>query len=77
MATAKTENKPAERVELYVPRTGNRDETDAFVSVNGVNYLLPRGKTHMVPKAVYDEFMRSEKAKERYMETVASRLSKE
>ena len=76
MAAAKTEKTPVERVELFVPRTGNRDETDAYVSVNGVNYIMPRGQTHSVPKPVYDEFMRSERAKERYLATVASRISK-
>ena len=35
-----------------------------FISVNGVNYLLPKGQTHNVPKAVADEFYRSLAAQE-------------
>lgn len=77
MATAKTENKTAERVELFIPRTGNRDETDVYVSVNGTSYLIPRGQTCSVPKPVYDEYMRGERAKERLAETIASRRGKE
>ena len=77
MATAKTENKPAEeRVELFVPRTGMKDEPDVFIGINGKSYLLPRGKSSLVPKAVYEEYMRAERAKEKLRATVESRLSK-
>ena len=44
MATAKTENKTAERVEIFIPRTGRKDEQDVYVSVNGMSYLIPRGQ---------------------------------
>ena len=33
-----------ERVEIFVPKGYTGDEPNVFVSVNGVNYLLPRGK---------------------------------
>lgn len=77
MATAKTENKTAERVEIFIPRTGRKDEQDVYVSVNGTNYLIPRGQKCDVPKPVYEEYMRGERAKEKLAETIASRLGKE
>ena len=35
-----------------------------FVSVNGVNFLLPRGKKSLVPPEVAREFQRSQGAQE-------------
>lgn len=53
-----------ERVEIFVPRGYANDEPNHVVAVNGVNYVLPRGKTSMVPKYVADEFKRAQKAQE-------------
>lgn len=53
-----------ERVEITVPRGYANDEPNLLISVNGVNYLLPRGKTSKVPKFIADEFYRSQKAQE-------------
>lgn len=61
---AKAAEVKGERVELYIPRGSQNDDPNYFVGVNGVSYLLPRGKTSMVPKAVYDEVMRSRRAEE-------------
>ena len=58
------DNEAPERVDIYVPRGSANDEPDMFISVNGVNYLLPKGQTHNVPKAVADEFYRSLAAQE-------------
>lgn len=60
----KIDNDAPERVDIYVPRGSANDEPDMFISVNGVNYLLPKGQTHNVPKAVADEFYRSLAAQE-------------
>lgn len=60
----KVDNEAPERVDIYVPRGAANDEPDMFISVNGVNYLLPKGQTHNVPKAVADEFYRSLAAQE-------------
>ena len=70
---ANTENKaskPAEtpkdnRVELFVPKGYANDEPNHLVSVNGVNYLLPKGKESSVPAAVAKEYRRSLAARER------------
>ena len=53
-----------ERVDLYVPKGYANDEPNQLISVNGVNYLLPKGKTSKVPKFVADEFHRARKAQE-------------
>ena len=69
-AAAETENKAAEtettaapkkdeRVPLTIPRGAANDEPNAFISVNGVGYLLPKGKTSMVPPYVKAEWDRS------------------
>lgn len=72
MATAsKKINVPDNRAKetVYVPRTGNKDEQDLFVSVNGTNWLLPRGRSHTVPWYVAQEVRRAEAARERYEAT--------
>lgn len=67
---ANTENKaskPAEaikedRVEVFVPKGYANEDPNLFVSVNGVNYLLPRGKKSLVPAYVAAEIERSKMA---------------
>lgn len=53
-----------ERVEIYVPRGAQNDDPNLFISVNGVNYLLPKGKKSSVPKEVADEYNRAVAAQE-------------
>ena len=67
MANETTEKKAKatdERVEIHVPKGYANDEPNLLVSVNGGNYLLPRGKTSKVPQFIADEFYRSQKAQE-------------
>ena len=52
------------RVEIFVPKGYAGDEPNVFVSVNGVNFLLPRGKKSLVPPEVAREFQRSQAAQE-------------
>ena len=52
------------RVEIYVPKGASGEEPHVFISVNGVNYLLPRGKKSQVPPEVAQEYARSEAARE-------------
>jgi hypothetical protein len=61
MATEKnnTTEMKEERVPLTVPRGAANDEHNVFISVNGVGYLLPKGKTSMVPPCVKAEWDRS------------------
>ena len=58
------------RVEVFIPRGADREDPNLFVGINGVNYLLPRGKKSLVPKAVADEIVRSDLAAERFYESV-------
>ena len=64
MATDKTKKPDEGYVELFVPKGYANDEPNHLIAINGVNYLLPRGKTSLVPKHVADEFHRSQKAQE-------------
>ena len=53
-----------EKVEVFVPKGYVNEEPNLFVSVGGVNYLLPKGKTSKVPKFIAEEFKRSQRAVE-------------
>ena len=47
------------REEIFIPRALDGEERTLFVSVNGKNYLLPKGKTSKVPPEVAAEIRRS------------------
>jgi hypothetical protein len=51
-------------VELYVPKGYASDDPNVFISLNGKNYLLPKGKTSFVPPAVKAEYERAQRAQE-------------
>ena len=55
-----------EREDIFVERAQNGDDPNLLVSVNGKNFLLPKGETSNVPKYVADEIRRSQKAQNRY-----------
>ena len=61
--TNKPENEKVEKVELYVEIGYEKDDPNEYVSVNGVNYVLPKGETSMVPPCVKYEYERSRRAK--------------
>ena len=72
---SKPDQTPKEnRVEIFVPKGYANDDPNFFISVNGVNYLLPRGKKSMVPDFVAEEFYRSQKAQERLDENIEQML---
>lgn len=52
------------RVEVFIPKGTANDDPNFFVSVNGVNYLLPKGKKSKVPPEIAAEIERSQKAQE-------------
>lgn len=58
-----TKKKPA-MVDLTIPRGASSDEPNLIISVNGKNYVLPKGKTSKVPAFVKYEYDRSQRAKE-------------
>lgn len=53
-----------DRVEVFIPKGYAGDEPNLFVSVNGKNFLLPRGKKSKVPAYVAYEINRAIKAQE-------------
>jgi hypothetical protein len=62
------------RVEVFVPKGYANDDPNLFVSVNGVNYLLPKGKKSLVPDFVASEIERSIKAQEKMDENMEQML---
>lgn len=65
------------RVAIHIPRGGDREDPNLFVGINGVNYLIPRGKKSEVPKEVAAEIERAAKAKDLYYETVETKRNAE
>lgn len=61
--------KNTDMVEVTIPRGSDRGDPNLFVAVNGVNYILPRGKKSTVPKFVADEIKRSQGAEDKFYET--------
>ena len=61
-AVKAAETEKDNRVELSIPKGYANDEPNLTISINGVNYVLPKGKTSMVPpfvKAEYDRYVRA------------------
>ena len=73
MATTTTKT---EREDIFIPKGYANDDPNLFVSVNGKNYLLPKGKTSSVPKHVAEEIRRSLKAEEIQDENAEKLLEK-
>ena len=63
-----------DRVEVFVPKGYANDEPNLLVSVNGVNYLLPKGKKSLVPAHVAAEIERSKRAKDKLDENIEQML---
>lgn len=70
MATTK------ERKDVFIPKGYANDDPNLFVSVNGKNYILPKGKTSSVPVHVAEEIERSLKAQEIQDENAEKLLEK-
>ena len=52
------------RVKLYIPRGASNEDPNYFISLNGVNYLLPKGQESLVPPAVKAEYERAQRAQQ-------------
>jgi hypothetical protein len=57
-----TENKTG-YVKLFVDDGYSKDDPNEFISINGKNYILPKGETSLVPPCVKEEYERSRRAK--------------
>jgi hypothetical protein len=73
-APKETETPKDDRVEVFIPKGYANDEPNLFVSVNGVNYLLPKGKKSLVPAHIAAEIERSKKAAEKQDENIDKML---
>ena len=58
MANEKTAVKD-ERVDVFVPKGLANDDPNLYVSVNGENFLLPKGQVSRVPVYIKDAIERS------------------
>ncbi len=67
----KTNMKPG-TVEVMIPRSSADKDPNYFVAVNGVNYILPRGKKSVVPDYVAEEINRSFAAEQKMFEAQAA-----
>lgn len=59
-----------DREEIFIERAAANEEPNLFVSVNGYNCLLPKGKTSLVPRSVAAEIRRARRAQQRLDETM-------
>ena len=71
MAKTEAKTETAVKVEptkekITLPRARNGEDSTMFVSINGVNYLVPKGKAVEVPAFVAREIERARKADEYY-----------
>lgn len=51
-----------EKVPIFVPRISGNTDPNLIIVLNGKNYVMPRGQTSVVPKAVADEYERAQRA---------------
>ena len=69
-AAAAEDIRQEEREEIFIERALANEEPNLFVSVNGYNCILPKGKTSMVPKSVAEEIHRARRAQQRLDATI-------
>ena len=62
MANEKITNKD-ERVEVFVPKGLANDDPNLYISINGENFLLPKGLAKEVNNQVMNEFKNAENSK--------------
>lgn len=60
------------RIEVFIPRGSDREDPNLFVGINGMSYLLPKGKKSSVPPEVAWEIARSERARDALDQTMDS-----
>ena len=64
------------KVDLFIPKGAANDEPNELISVNGKNFILPKGKTSKVPAYVKAEYDRSVRAQEKQDENSEKLLEK-
>ena len=71
MATTETKAKASteERVPVFIPRGLPNDDPNFYISVNDVDYLIPRGQTSYVPAHVAKRIERHYRAMNKFERT--------
>jgi hypothetical protein len=69
-----TETLKENREEIFVPKGYANDEPNFVIGINGVNYVLPKGKKSTVPDFVAAEFHRSQRAQEKLDDNIEQML---
>ena len=75
-AEAKPEEKPDDWVNVYLMRDSDKYKGDVFVQVNGVGYIIQRGKNVKVPKAVAEVLQNSQEQDSRTAELIDQETEK-
>lgn len=57
-----------EKVKVTIPRAKGHEDPNLFVCINGMAYLIPKGKTSEVPPEVAYEIERARGAEEFFYE---------
>ncbi len=60
-----------ELVDLFVDRDPSDENPNLLISVNGKNFLMPRGEVSRVPRYIKDEYERSKRAQYKADKTIA------
>ena len=60
---------------VFLPRARKGEAEDLYVGINGVGYVVPKGREVEVPRAVADEIRRSQKAEDKMFEDREKRLA--
>ena len=78
MATTETTVKKTteERKDVFIDKGYFNDDPNQYVSVNGKNYLLPKGETSSVPEHIAAEIERSRRAQRRQDKNAEKLLEK-
>ena len=73
---ATTEKTTENRTDVFIDKGYVNDDPNQFVSVNGKNYLLPKGETSNVPEHIAAEIERSRRAQRRQDKNAEKLLEK-
>lgn len=73
---ATTEKTTENRKDVFIDKGYVNDDPNQFVSVNGKNYLLPKGETSNVPEHIAAEIERSRRAQRRQDKNAEKLLEK-
>lgn len=64
-----SKKKAENKITVKVERGAEREDPNLFVAINGVSYLVPKGKTSELPDYVAEEIKRAEAAKENFYQS--------